>query len=133
MEFYDVGKRCSLPECQQHVPTCPACAAPVTIAPDEVADDAVNRHLEQDCEEMKARTAQAKKKKPKKRCEAAGCHLVLGAIRPSSTCAHCARVLCLAHRFPEQHQCRKDTRRERCATAAEQRRLNPTVFMLHAH
>ncbi|KAI8057051.1 hypothetical protein BDF22DRAFT_669173 [Syncephalis plumigaleata] len=167
MEFYDLGKRCSLPECQQHdflpffcqqckawyclehrtseyhrdctgkldrvVPTCPACSLPVPISPNEEADNAVNRHLEETCKEMKHRNTSKSKSAKKQRCEAAGCQLVLGTIRPSSTCTRCTRVLCLSHRFPEQHQCREQTRQQRCANAAEQRRTNPTVLMLRVH
>ncbi|XP_055341719.1 AN1-type zinc finger protein 2A-like [Paramacrobiotus metropolitanus] len=88
------------------VPVCPLCNAPVPIKRGQLPDLVVSEHLDTECRSEKALTLQARKRQAGQ-VYAHGC-AVPGCKRKEMLkvdCPHCRRSFCLAHRFPDDHQC----------------------------
>ncbi|KAI7834992.1 hypothetical protein BX661DRAFT_175907 [Kickxella alabastrina] len=82
------------------VPDCPICEQPVSLRPNESANDAVNRHLDAGCKP----TTPANALPPKPECAFKRCQEKT-IVR--TTCKVCAKSFCLKHRFEDDHNCER--------------------------
>lgn len=134
MEFADLGKHCEHPGCHQrdflpftcdccnkvyclnhrsyrthecpvagtrdtHAIECPVCAGSIRVEGTEDPNAAFARHRHDLCN-----PARRKQRKQKKRCGAKGCHKKL-TLTNKFSCDSCRLELCLAHRYPDAHNC----------------------------
>jgi predicted nucleic acid binding AN1-type Zn finger protein len=136
MEFENVGRHCALPNCNQKdfLPfncdfctgtfclehrtyaahgcsgqsardftslDCPICSKAVKFTRNQNADEVWEVHYQTDC------TRQHIAEVPKvATCSATNCRVVLGASN-SFKCPKCSSSVCISHRLPEEHNCRK--------------------------
>ncbi|KAJ1829523.1 zinc finger, AN1-type domain [Coemansia sp. RSA 2599] len=82
----------------RRVPECPICGKPVTLRPNDSADDAVARHIDSGCKSGNNGNNPASRPK----CAYNGC-TDKSVVR--TTCRFCSRPYCLQHRFGDVHGC----------------------------
>ena len=110
MEFEDVGRHCELPSCRRHdyLPFyCPDCQKYYCLDHREQVAHQCPVYLEKqkkEQERIKAKRKSKTKAKVKKHpCGVEGCKTC---NQVPIYCQKCGDNFCLAHRYPESHQCR---------------------------
>ncbi|CAM9815782.1 unnamed protein product [Discosporangium mesarthrocarpum] len=84
----------------QRAIVCPLCRKTIRLLETQDPNVEWERHTRIDCQPENY----VKNKPTKKRCMAPGCKEVLRRAN-SHNCAQCGNTVCLAHRFPDSHEC----------------------------
>ncbi|KAL0583312.1 hypothetical protein ABG067_006813 [Albugo candida] len=116
----------SVQQNDQRVFECPICKKLIDWTPDQDIDQVWNAHTL--CGDCVAISGDRLSKKKKVRCAALQCRTVIG---PSNRfeCTTCSQIVCLAHRFPNDHLCRKPQNRNVRFTSKKQTNFTASTII----